>query len=501
MTLSDNPFFSENLTSINKFVSKLLVAINLVPIIFVIFTFLGIFRIDYSFSCICLLLTTLFSAVNLLLVYILKKERLAVYFGLLGLHAIISYMGSHAHIGIYISYAFSSIIATFYHDRKILAKVISINFVIMIVSLYFKSIALAAEPAVVERGPTLGWFLPHAFGFAVEFFFLVLVIRFLMVRTERTLRHLVASIDDRSEFLQKLNENSKELVNINRNFEKTNAELKEIQFKIMKFVADCLGSHDVYTGCHVNHTVAYVKLIAEKLRENGHYVDELTDETISLYSSAAFLHDIGKIHIPEGILNKNGKFTDREFELMKGHPAMGKKLLESLPLIEGGKFNDIAIKMAYYHHEKWDGTGYPERISGEQIPLCARIMAGADVLDALISKRLYKEPMSIDQAVDVFEKSKGTHFEPCISEAVIAIKDEVKKIDDGFKLIETEQLKEELEWWLKYHEEYKAAEIEKLEAEIEKLKEEINYWQQKYKDKKEALKVARGELEEVGLAD
>ena len=205
----------------------------------------------------------------------------------------------------------------------------------------------------------------------------------------------------------------------NRKVREKNNQLAETQFKIIQFVAQCLGSHDLFTGRHIMHTQKYVEVICNELVRMGYYTEELTKKNIQLFVNAAFLHDIGKIHVPEGILNKIGKFTEEEFAMMKCHPEEGKKLLDFLPKIDDGKFNEIAKEMTYCHHEKWDGTGYPRGLVGENIPLCARIMAAADVLDALISQRLYKEPMSIDETIDVFEKSKGMHFEPCIADAVI----------------------------------------------------------------------------------
>ena len=107
--------------------------------------------------------------------------------------------------------------------------------------------------------------------------------------------------------------------------------------------------------------------------------------------------------------------------------------------------------MAYCHHEKWDGSGYPNGLKGEEIPLCARIMAAADVLDALISQRLYKDPVPVDEAMVIFEKSKGLHFEPCIADAVINLKNLIKIIDEDFKTTEASTNAEELEWWMRYH--------------------------------------------------
>ena len=114
-------------------------------------------------------------------------------------------------------------------------------------------------------------------------------------------------------------------------------------------------------------------------------------------------------------------------------------------------FNEVAKQMAYYHHEKWDGTGYPNGIKGKEIPLCARIMAAADVLDALLSQRLYKDPMSMDQAIRVFVESRGKHFEPCIVDAVINQRKTIENIDIEFKNNEAASNQAELEWWYRYH--------------------------------------------------
>ena len=186
-------------------------------------------------------------------------------------------------------------------------------------------------------------------------------------------------------------------------------------------------------------------------QETGHYLADLTDEKIDMICNAALLHDIGKVHIPEGILNKDGKFTPQEFEIMKSHPEEGKKILEVLPPIREGKFNRVAENMCLYHHEKWNGTGYPKGLEGDKIPLCARIMAAADVLDALLSRRLYKAPMTIDEAMDIFTELKGIQFEPCISDAVLAKKDTIANCDKFFKEEEEKVNITELAWWKRYH--------------------------------------------------
>ncbi len=135
---------------------------------------------------------------------------------------------------------------------------------------------------------------------------------------------------------------------------------------------------------------------------------------------AAPLHDIGKIHIPDAVLNKPGKLTEEEFEIMKTHTTAGEALLAyaKAELGESGYLN-TAAQMAAYHHEWWDGTGYPYGISGEEIPLCARIMAVADVFDALTSKRCYKSAMPLEKAYEIIKKEAGTHFDPAIVDAFL----------------------------------------------------------------------------------
>ena len=138
---------------------------------------------------------------------------------------------------------------------------------------------------------------------------------------------------------------------------------------------------------------------------------------------AALLHDAGKIRIPQRIVNKVGKYTKEEYEIMKTHPMEGRKMLENLPPVDEGKLNVIAKEMALYHHEKWDGSGYPEGLKGEEIPIEARIMAFADVFDALVTKRGYKEAYDYDTAFEIMQKEFGSHFDPDLGRIFLECKD------------------------------------------------------------------------------
>ncbi|MBQ0051670.1 MAG: HD domain-containing protein [Treponema sp.] len=445
MSITDEEFFAENVLKINKLILQLLLLANLVPVALIVLSVAGIFSVKIYESLAVLSATLVFAGIEYILVNKLKNKKPAVYFGLFALEFFIAAIGSHNHIGIYIAYGIVPILASLYYNKKLTTRVTLLSYAFTLISLYLKYKNDAAIfDNMAHNLSLLASYVPIVAGFTIEYFFVFLIARMLTRRNFFILTRLMSSIDDRNAFLSNLRDTKTKL-------ETKNKELEETQFKIIQFVAECLGSHDLFTGRHVIHTKEYVSIICKKLREAGWYVGILNDETISLYTSAAFLHDIGKIHIPEGILNKPGKFTDEEFERMKSHPEEGRKLLEFLPQIGDGEFNQIAIQMAYCHHEKWNGTGYPRRISGDTIPLCARIMAAADVLDALISQRLYKEPMSLDAAMKVFEESKGTHFEPCIADAVIACREEIEKIDKEFKKEETAENNEELQWWYRYH--------------------------------------------------
>ncbi len=194
-------------------------------------------------------------------------------------------------------------------------------------------------------------------------------------------------------------------------------------------MADLVESRDSDTGAHVQKTAAYVKIIVEGLKKKGYYIEKLTPKFMSDVVRSAPLHDIGKINIPDGVLNKPGKLTDEEYEIMKTHTSAGKRIMENaISTVEGDNYLKEARNMAAYHHERWDGKGYPEGIHGEVIPLSARIMAVADVFDALTSPRVYKPAFPLDKALAILEEGKGTQFDPKCVEVFMESLPEVKVI-------------------------------------------------------------------------
>ncbi len=189
-------------------------------------------------------------------------------------------------------------------------------------------------------------------------------------------------------------------------------------------------TRDNETGNHLKRTQNYIRALAVRLRDHLKFNNFLTDENIEALYKMAPLHDIGKVGIPDHILLKPGKLTEEEFEIMKTHPALGGEVLaaaeSSLPT--PSRFLDIGREIAVGHHEKWDGNGYPNGLKGDQIPISARLMAVADVYDALISRRIYKEPFSHEVAVAHITQGRGAHFDPDVIDAFLAIQDEFRQI-------------------------------------------------------------------------
>lgn len=194
-------------------------------------------------------------------------------------------------------------------------------------------------------------------------------------------------------------------------------------------IADLIENRDQDTGEHVKRTSRYVELLTKAAQKEGYCSQVLTDDYAELLIKAAPLHDIGKIAVSDTILQKPGKLTQEEFEAMKEHTTAGGRIVgEILKGIEEKGYIDIASQVAAFHHEKWDGSGYPHGLRGETIPLGARIMAIADVFDALVSKRCYKEPMSVNEAFDVIRESAGSHFDPVLVGIFCKIRQEVEGV-------------------------------------------------------------------------
>lgn len=208
---------------------------------------------------------------------------------------------------------------------------------------------------------------------------------------------------------------------------KQNDKILNIQHEVIWGMANLIESRDGTTGGHVKRTRTFVELIGRELLRQGTY-PEFTDNYFKNLCEAAPMHDIGKIAVPDYILKGTQKLSDEEFEEMKGHAAMGGKIIhDTMGKVEDGTYLRIAMDVACYHHEKWDGSGYPEGLRGKDIPLGARIMAVADVLDALAFRRSYKEAFDLEQTFQEIIDSSGTHFDPIIVDALLAVRPKVEE--------------------------------------------------------------------------
>jgi len=199
-------------------------------------------------------------------------------------------------------------------------------------------------------------------------------------------------------------------------------------------MASLSETRDVDTGSHLRRTQNYVRALANQLRRKGLHPEFLTDAVVDLLYKCAPLHDIGKVGIPDRILLKPGRYEPEEFEVMKRHPKLGRDALQSAHDLAGDSsdFFIVAIDLVYSHHEKWDGSGYPQGLSGQAIPLAGRIMALADVYDALISARVYKPGMGHEDAAQIIAQGSGTHFDPDVVGAFLDLAFEFRAIADRY---------------------------------------------------------------------
>ncbi len=214
--------------------------------------------------------------------------------------------------------------------------------------------------------------------------------------------------------------------------EEKSEQIVRLQNGLVFVLANMVESRDKCTGDHVLKTALYCEIILRQMKKDGIYAEELTDEFISEVIHSAPLHDIGKIKVSDTILNKPGKLTDEEFKIMQSHTTAGGEIIDKVVDTVGkeSEYLTEAKNLATYHHEKWNGKGYPKGLKGKEIPLSARIMAVADVFDALVSRRSYKEPFSVDEAFEIIRRDSGTHFDPLIVQAFLNDEEEVRRVQE-----------------------------------------------------------------------
>lgn len=248
------------------------------------------------------------------------------------------------------------------------------------------------------------------------------------VRNHLRLKEVANFLRDRNAFLE---------AEVQRRTEESRRRAEEArvaQETIMISLASIAEARDNETGNHILRTQHYVRALAEQLRTHPRFAEQLHDEMIDLLFKAAPLHDIGKVGIPDRILMKPGRLTDDEMAIMKTHTTIGYDAIERTMMRVGERVPvlEVAKEIALYHQEKWDGSGYPLGLAGDAIPLSGRLMAVADVYDALISRRVYKDPIPIPETVEIMIRGRGSHFDPDILDAFLDLRGRFIEIQERF---------------------------------------------------------------------
>jgi putative two-component system response regulator len=256
------------------------------------------------------------------------------------------------------------------------------------------------------------------------------------VRNHLKLARTSALLRERNEDLERLvAARTTEIVRQSRELLQREQEIIAAQSATITAFCALAEARDDETGNHIRRTQNYVRALALRLREQRHLRDQLDDETVRLLFKSAPLHDVGKVAIPDAILLKPGKLTEEEWQVMKRHTEYGRNAIVSAEDELGdahASFLRHAREIAYSHHEWWDGNGYPEGLAGEAIPLSARLMAVADVYDALISRRVYKDAYSHEHALGAIAAQRSSHFDPAVVDALLDIADEFRDIATRF---------------------------------------------------------------------
>ena len=379
----------------------------------------------------------------------------------------VCYLATTRGMYLFISYLFVPCLSLLYYDKLFTRLVTSLCYVAMLAILLYR--LLFIETAQAFNMST--WLLTYGLGLSIEYLLCMFVLMSVSNTAERTIyqqyRARIEAEDARmeaedvrmeaeeakreadkariraeealigAEETRLEAEEARKRAELARQKEqKAREEAQEKAFRVLMMqqqmlngFANLVESKDLTTGEHIKRTTAYVLLLCRSLKQLGFYNEQLNDREIEYIINAAPLHDLGKIQIPDAILSKPGRLTDEEFAVIKQHPIIGERLIrENMQFFEDEHYITTARHMALYHHERWDGKGYPNGIKGEEIPLCARIMAVADVLDALLHKRSYKEAMPFDQVISIMQEGAGTQFDPAIVQALMSCLEQVKKI-------------------------------------------------------------------------
>ncbi|WP_407398159.1 HD-GYP domain-containing protein [Treponema sp.] len=403
----EEEFLNRTTDRANKLIAKIFLYSNFVCVIFLIAHYFDFFNMSYTYTLIIWALIIYFSVSMFLFCRLNVSRSFTMYHGLLGVVVVISAMGANSAIGVNISYAVATLFSCLYLVKRYTIVASTVGYLGMVVSLFIKSRTMYLVDMTSDT--PMEYFNPILAGFTIEYIILLLA----CTSITSILRQTVYELQERTE------------------------RIRRMQTKELQTFANIVECRDKFTGEHIERTSIYVELIARELAKTEKYRNILTREVVNIIIEAAPLHDIGKIQIPDNILKKPGRLTADEYEVMKTHSEIGYNMIGSyLPEIIDEELLMYSEMMALHHHERYDGKGYPKGIMGESIPLCARIMSVADVLDALLSKRHYKESYPLEKAIDIIKEERGKMFDPDVVDSLLNVIPKIKELENQAQEIE-----------------------------------------------------------------
>ena len=396
-------FLLENEKKTNKVIQKIAWILTFVFPLFFVGKILNIFP-DMSYSrlwantFIMLLIAIIFSI-------IVKKSNgkpFVKYLGMFFGEFVIIILTLDSGFSPFIAYIIIPLASCLYFNVRFSYIVAAVCYFAMLLSLIFRGANLdfSSLAPYVLFSPTK-WIKAYCLGCSIEFFSCFLILK----RLTKMAQNFMYSIYKR------------------------NKKIIEIQSGLISAIANLVETKDKATGMHVKRVSSYVSIIARRLCQNGFYTEELSEHTIALMETASPLHDVGKIAIPDTILCKTEKLSQKEHSILQNHPLEGAIIIkENMQSLGDPEFVQIAVDMALFHHEHWNGSGYPFRLVEDEIPLAARIMTAADILDALLSKRPFKRAYPLEEALEVVRDLSATCLEPCIVDAILDCSKEIADI-------------------------------------------------------------------------
>lgn len=396
----DNNILIENEKKANKIVAKVMATTFLIFTVVFLLNVLGIFEIRSSIMNVAYITSSILLLFPTVLTYLLKIEKDYVkYLNVIGATIFVTLLSITLTYHVVVIYVYPIAIASLYFSRRL--NVIATSLTVVGVSvgqiLAFYMDTLQDDNFTVLYDAIVWGVIPRAMVLIA----VAIIFTMLCSRTKSLLSDLT----------------------------KTAEELNLYHEEMVMGFATLVENKDGSTGGHIKRTTAYVKLLAEELKRRGYYEDILTKEYIQNLCMAAPMHDIGKIAIPDVVLQKPGRLTDEEFLIIKGHADKGGEIIkETFGHLGNEKYAQMAYEVARYHHEKWNGKGYPTGLKRKDIPLCARIMAIADVFDAVSEKRCYRDAMPLEQCFNIILEGSGQDFDPMLVEVFMDIRAQVEAV-------------------------------------------------------------------------